>query len=115
MARTLSDALIIAMIESATRLAGGRGPISGISPTTLAQSGGAAVEARAEATTPPAPAPDVSESASARPDGTGAAADRDGRSAEQIAADFKTIYTQIEGLVRESAEQETTRVGFGVR
>jgi hypothetical protein len=115
MARTLSDALIIAMIESATRLAGGRGPISGISPTTLAQSGGTAVEARAEASTPPVPAPEVAESAPARPDGAGAGADRDGRSAEQIAADFKTIYTQIEGLVRESAEQETARVGFGVR
>jgi hypothetical protein len=117
MARTLSDALIIAMIESATRLAGGRGPVSGISPATLAQSGGTAVEAKAEATPPaaPAPAPEVAEGAPARPDGAGAAADRDGRSAEQIAADFKTIYAQIEGLVRESAEQETARVGFGVR
>jgi hypothetical protein len=44
-----------------------------------------------------------------------AGGDRDSRSAEQIAADFKTIYTEIEGLVRQSAEQETSRVGFGVR
>lgn len=115
MARTLSDALIIAMIESATRLAGGRGPISGISPATLAQSGGTAVEAKAEAAPPAAPAPEATEGAPARPDGAGTAADRDGRSAEQIAADFKTIYTEIEGLVRQSAEQETSRVGFGVR
>jgi hypothetical protein len=111
MARTLSDALIIAVIESATRLAGGRGPISGITPAALAESGGTAVEARAAtdaAATPPA-AP-AAPPADAAPSG-----DHDSRDAGQIAADFKTIYTQIEGLVRVSAEQETPRVGFGAR
>ena len=34
-------------------------------------------------------------------------------SAEQIAADFRTIYTQVEELVKGSAEQETKAVGFG--
>jgi hypothetical protein len=115
MARTLSDALIIAMIESATRLAGGRGPISGTSPAALAQSGGAAVEAKAET---PAPAVVPEGEAAVAPPRTGegsTAGDHDTRTAEQIAADFKAIYSQIEGLVRESAEQETTRVGFGAR
>ena len=116
MARTLSDALIIAMIESATRLAGGRGPISGTSPAALAQSGGAAVEVKAETPAPDAAAPE-GEAAVAPPrtaEGS-TAGDHDTRTAEQIAADFKAIYSQIEGLVRESAEQETTRVGFGAR
>lgn len=113
MARTLSDALIIAMIESATRLAGGRGPISGITPAALAESGGTAVEARAAtdaAATPAPPAAPATPPADAAPSG-----DQDSRDAGQIAADFKTIYTQIEGLVRVSAEQETPRVGFGAR
>jgi hypothetical protein len=116
MARTLSDALIIAMIESATRLAGGRGPISGISPATLAESGGTAVEARPPAGDAAAPAPAAETAAPpARAESAAGAGDHDSRDAGQIAADFKTIYTQIESLVRESAEQETPRVGFGAR
>jgi hypothetical protein len=116
MARTLSDALIIAMIESATRLAGGRGPISGITPAALAESGGTAVEARAAADAAPAtPAPAAEPAAPAAPADAAPAGDQDSRDAGQIAADFKTIYTQIEVLVRVSAEQETPRVGFGAR
>ena len=115
MARTLSDALIIAMIESATRLAGGRGPISGITPAALAESGGTAVEARAATDAAPTPAPAAEAAAPAAPADAAPAGDQDSRDAGQIAADFKTIYTQIEGLVRVSAEQETPRVGFGAR
>ena len=111
MARTLSDALIIAVIESATRLAGGRGPISGISPAALAESGGTAVEARAPGDAAPTPAP----AAAPPPADPAHGGEHDSRDAAQIAADFKTIYTQIEGLVRVSAEQETPRVGFGAR
>ncbi len=116
MARTLSDAVIIAMIESATRLAGGRGPIAGstaaaalahagekpaVETTAADAAGGAAI-----APTPPGPA--TGPSGEAAPDG-------DARTADQIAGDFKTIYTQVEALVRVSAEQETPRVGFGAR
>jgi len=126
MARTLSDALIVAMIESATRLTSGRGPISGATPAqAMAQSGSpppvetsapseagaAAGQTGASAEPAPPPAPETPAGAPGGPQG----GDRDTRSAEQIAADFKTIYTQLEALVRVSAEQETPRVGFGVR
>ena len=116
MARTLSDALIIAMIESATRLAGGRGPISGTSPAALAQSGAPRWRSRRRRRRP-TPLPLKARRAVAPPrtaEGS-TAGDHDTRTAEQIAADFKAIYSQIEGLVRESAEQETSRVGFGAR
>jgi hypothetical protein len=115
MARTLSDALIIAVIESATRLAGGRGPISGIAPAALAESGGTAVEARAPGDAAPTPAAAADPAAAPPPADPAHGGEHDSRDAAQIAADFKTIYTQIEGLVRVSAEQETPRVGFGAR
>lgn len=102
------------MIEAATRLAGGRGPVSGTgSPTTQTmQAGeaaptgtGATVTTATEggATSPPA-------SAGGSPSG-----EHDSRSAEQIAADFRTIYSAIEEVVKTSAEQETKPVGFGIR
>jgi hypothetical protein len=132
MARTLSDALIVAMIESATRLTSGRGPISGATPAqAMAQSGGPppvetsapaqadAAAGQTGAAAEPAPATETPAGAQGGaqggPQGGAQGGDRDTRSAEQIAADFKTIYTQLEALVRVSAEQETPRVGFGVR
>ncbi|MGH2350478.1 MAG: hypothetical protein ACRDI2_06745 [Chloroflexota bacterium] len=124
MARTLSDTVIIAMIESATRLASGRGPIAGsvLSQVTqgaatppAAGEGGAGGEGAAGGSGSTVPAPAASDTnPTPKPDGS-PAADRDARTAEQIAADFRTIYQQIEEVVRTSAEQETKTVGFGVR
>lgn len=121
MARTLSDTLIIAMIEAATRLASGRGPIAG---SSAAAAQGAAVSPPAGSgaaktgveVTPAAGAGQAGDAnagaAGAPPAGAGG---QDTRSAEEIAADFKTIYQQIEEVVRTSAEQESKTVGFGVR
>jgi hypothetical protein len=126
MARTLSDTLIIAMIESATRLAGGRGPVGASSGGASGQGGAAATPPTGEgaeggaggavSTVPPA-----TESSAPASGGSGGGAqaggggEHDTRTAEQIAADFKAIYTQIEEVVRSSAEQETKTVGFGQR
>ena len=87
MARTLSDALIISMIEATTRLASARA--SG----AKASSG---------------------ESADASKDGASKEA-HEPRTAEQLGDDFATIYKKIEDVVRISAEQETKTVGFSVR
>ncbi|MGI8424515.1 MAG: hypothetical protein ACR2NO_10485 [Chloroflexota bacterium] len=120
MARTLSDTLIVAVLEAATRLTGARGAIAGSAAANAAQT------ASAPSTGDPVDAP----TAGAAPAGTNpsdaalanaskgdsppnAGAEHDSRSAEQIAADFRKIYAQIEELVRGSAEQETKSVGFG--
>jgi hypothetical protein len=108
MARALSDPLIIAIIESATRLASGRGPIAGSAPA-VAGEGVTAVEPQSDA------APAGSSAPAIAPAEPAPASEHDTRTAEQIAADFKTIYTQIETLVRSSAEQDSPRVGFGAR
>lgn len=121
MARTLSDAVIIAMIEAATRLAGGRGPIAGsTAAAAMAQTGEKPpVETAAATAAGAAPAGGAAPSPAPAMGATGpsadAAPDGDARTADQIATDFKAIYTQVETLVRVSAEQETPRVGFGPR
>ena len=119
MARTLSDTLIVAVLEAATRLTGARGPIAG----------SAAAHAQGAAATPPAGAvgdapttgattsSDTAPTAAGKSDspssGGSSGSEHDTRTADEIAADFKTIYAQIEDLVRGSAEQETKSVGFG--
>ena len=123
MARILSDTIIVAMIEAATRLASGRGPITGSN-----QPAGGTAETAAGATSTDEKGATVQ--AAGEPGGTGVTtsttthspdamgqggSEHDTRSAAQIAADFKTIYTQLEDLVRTSAEQETRSVGFGIR
>ena len=87
MARTLSDALIITMIEATTRLASARA------------SGAKAASG---------------EGADAAKDGASKEA-HEPRTAEQLGDDFATIYKKIEDVVRVSAEQETKTVGFSVR
>jgi hypothetical protein len=115
MARILSDTVIIAMIEAATRLAGGRGPIAGSSPAP--QQEGAPVppvqpdQANPAPTTEAAPTPD----GRAAKEGTAASSDHDTRTADQIGADFRTIFGHIDEVVRTAAEQETKSVGFAVR
>ena len=119
MARTLSDTLIVAVLEAATRLTGARGPIAGSAAANAAQAGaatmppaGAAGEAPTTgATTTEAPAA-TAPASNAGGSGQGGG-EHDTRTADQIAADFRTIYAQIEELVRGSAEQETKSVGFG--
>ena len=119
MARTLSDTLIVAVLEAATRLTGARGPIAG----------SAAANAQGAAATPPAgtvgdgpstgattstDTPPAAATKSDAPSGSASSGgEHDTRTADQIAADFRTIYGQIEELVRGSAEQETKSVGFG--
>ena len=119
MARTLSDTLIVAVLEAATRLTGARGPIAGSAAANAAAQGGAAATPpvgsagaapTTGAVTTDAPAPAA---ASGGGSGSGGGGESDSRTADQIAADFKTIYVQIEELVRSSAEQETKSVGFG--
>jgi hypothetical protein len=119
MARTLSDTLIIAVIEAATRLTGARGPIGG-SAAAAAQGGAAATPPAGEAgsggatgATSTAAAPTSGGSGAGEGGAPVGGAEHDPRSADQIAADFRTIYTQIEELVKSSAEQETKAVGFG--
>ena len=119
MARTLSDTLIVAVLEAATRLTGARGPIAGSAAANAAAAGsaaatppaGAAGEASGTGATsidaPPVPTP------AGGSQGGGHGGEHDTRTADEIAADFKTIYAQIEELVRSSAEQETKTVGFG--
>src|SRR6266545_198894 len=126
MARTLSDTLIVAVLEAATRLTGARGPIAGSAAAhaqlSAAQQGAVATPPAGEGTgaataTPPATA-SASESGSGSGsggDGASSAGEHDTRTAQEIAADFKTIYAQIEGLVRASAEQEAKTIGFGPR
>ena len=87
MARTLSDALIISMIEATTRLASARA--SGAKPAS-------------------------GEGADAAKDGASKEA-HETRTAEQLGDDFATIYKKIEDVVRVSAEQETKTVGFSLR
>lgn len=127
MARILSDTIIVAMIEAATRLASGRGPITGSS----GQPAGSPAEAAAGAAGADEKGAAVQTTQAGDPGGTGATtsttahspdalsqsggSEHDTRTAAQIAADFKTIYTQLEDLVRSSAEQETRSVGFGIR
>ena len=118
MARTLSDTLIVAVLEAATRLTGARGPIAGSAAANAAAGGAAATPPAGTtgdvpstgASSTEAPAPSSSSSA---PAGGPGGNEHDTRTADQIAADFKTIYAQIEDLVRGSAEQETKTVGFG--
>ncbi|HXI17682.1 MAG TPA: hypothetical protein VNM48_15080 [Chloroflexota bacterium] len=122
MARTLSDTLIIAVIEAATRLTGARGPIAGAAPGGGQSGGAAATPAAGEGggstgatSTENAPAArgDGANGGSGGSSGGSSGGEHDSRSAEQIAADFRTIYTQVEELVKGSAEQETKAVGFG--
>ncbi len=113
MARTLSDTLIIAVIEAATRLTGARGPIAGAAPGG-GQAGGAAATPAAGEGGGSTGATSTESAPATRGDGPmGGSGEQDSRSAEQIAADFRTIYTQVEELVKGSAEQETKAVGFG--
>ena len=123
MARTLSDSIIISMIEAATRLAGGRGPLTGGSGSggaggTQSTAGGPTGQEPGATTASAAPAEG---SASSAGGGAGAASsggaggEHDSRSAEQIAHDFRTIYLSIEEVVKVSAEQETKAVGFAPR
>jgi len=117
MARTLSDTLIIAVIEAATRLTGARGPIAGAAPGG-GQAGGAAATPAAGEGGGSTGATSTESAPAARGDGPmggsgSSGGEQDSRSAEQIAADFRTIYTQVEELVKGSAEQETKAVGFG--
>ena len=118
MARTLSDTVIIAMIEATTRLAGGRGPIAGSSPAP--QQGAAAVppaqpdQANPPPTTDAAPVPDE-RAAKEGPAAPSAQSNHDTRTADQIGADFRTIFGHIDEVVRTAAEQETKSVGFAVR
>ena len=115
MARTLNDAVIVAMIEAATRLAAGRGPVSGSAPShglpaALSQGGPSGEGTGAQVVTdqPKHEAPSQ---------GAGTSSDRehDTRSADQIGHDFQAIYRSIDDVVRSSAEQETKAVGFGMR
>ena len=114
MARTLSDTLIIAVVEAATRLTGARGPIAG-SAAANAQNAAVATppagEGAATGATAAAAAPPTSRGGDGGPSG----GEHDTRTADQIASDFKTIYAQIEEVVRASAEQETKAVGFSPR
>lgn len=122
MARTLSDTLIVAVLEAATRLTGARGPIAG-SAAANAQGGAAATPPAGSAGDSPstgatgaASVSDASLASASKGDSPSSGpggGEHDSRSADQIAADFKTIYTQIEQLVKGSAEQETKSVGFG--
>jgi hypothetical protein len=119
MARTLSDALIIAAIEAATRLTGARGPIAGSAAANAQTSGAVATPPAGEgAATGATATPEAAPSAKSGGDGGSGGAggpgggEHDTRTATEIATDFKTIYTEIETLVRGSAEQETKAVGF---
>lgn len=120
MAKTLSDTVIIAIIEATTRLAGGRGPIAGSAAGASAASSGApgsnsTPETAAQgAVTPEAssPAPAVSSNGDGAASGRG---EHDTRTAAEIASDFKTLYIQIEEVVRATSEQETKSVGFSAR
>ena len=117
MARTLSDTLIVAVLEAATRLTGARGPIAG-SAAANAQSATATPPAVTVADAPTVGATTSGDAAPAAkseaPSGGGSGGgEHDTRTADEIATDFKTIYAQIEELVRGSAEQETKSVGFG--
>jgi len=120
MARTLSDTIIISMIEAATRLAGARGPISG--SVTGGQGAHAPAASHAETGGPVgqesgATTDSTATATSAPPTGGGggAAGEHDSRSADQIGSDFQTIYRHIEEVVKASAEQETKAVGFAPR
>jgi hypothetical protein len=93
MARTLSDALIIAMIEATTRLASAR--VSGAKASTGDGADGASKDGTSK-------------------DGADKEA-HETHTAEQLGDDFATIYRQIENVVKVSAEQETKTVGFSVR
>jgi hypothetical protein len=125
MARALSDTVIVSMIEAATRLAGGRGPIAGSMQSTAAGADATAAARAGDGTAPAASdtlsspaggaAPAATPSGAPRVASGTPAGDHDSRSAEQIAADFRTIYKQIEDVVRSSATEETRPVGFGGR
>lgn len=124
MARTLSDTIIISMIEATTRLAGGRGPVSGSAGSGQGPNAAAGALTHTEAGGPVgqesgATTDSTGTTPSAPPAGGGAArggpAEHDTRSADEIGSDFKTIYRHIEEVVRASAEQETKAVGFAAR
>jgi hypothetical protein len=87
MARTLSDALIISMIEATTRLASSR--VSDAKASSKKDADASEDGTKTETHEPP--------------------------TAEQLGDDFATIYKKIEDVVRVSAEQETKTVGFSVR
>jgi hypothetical protein len=123
MARTLSDTIIIAMVEAATRLASGRGPIAGtgsggsvLDGATQAAPAAGTTSAEGTGVTTTAPATPSQSTPSGSSDGpAGGRSEHDTRSAAQIGNDFKAIYTAIEEVVKTSAEQETKSVGFCVR
>ena len=123
MARTLSDTIIISMIEAATRLASGRGPISGSGapgahPSPSHSEAGGPVGQESGATTDAAQSAGTTANNGASAGASSApprGEERDARSAEQIGHDFQAIYRQIEDVVKSSAEQETKAVGFGTR
>jgi hypothetical protein len=119
MARTLSDTIIVSIIEAATRLSGARGPITGSAAAQSAahSEAGGPVGQDTGATTDAAP---KAEKATGAPSGSGRGAsggsdEHDTRSAGQIGNDFQTIYKSIEEVVKASAEQETKAVGFAPR
>ena len=115
MARTLSDTLIIAVVEAATRLTGARGPIAGSAAATAQQNAAVATPPATEGAATTGATATAAPSDKPKSDGSASGAEHDTRTADQIAADFKTIYAQIEEVVRTSAEQETKVVGFGPR
>jgi hypothetical protein len=123
MARTLSDTIIIAMVEAATRLASGRGPIAGTgssgsvldSATQAAPAAGTTSAEGTGVTTTAPTTPSQSTPAGSSEAPAGGRGEHVTRSAAQIGNDFKAIYTAIEEVVKTSAEQETKSVGFSVR
>ena len=115
MARTLSDTIIVSMIEAATRLSGARGPITG---SAAAHSGthteaGGPVGQETGATTDSTDKTERSTSTRRAP--SAPSDEHDTRSASQMGSDFQTIYKSIEEVVKASAEQETKAVGFAAR
>src|SRR5437773_1206921 len=111
MARTLSDTVIISMIEAATRLAAGRGPISGSGGQgphpagAHAEAGGPVGQETGATTDAAAEKPAAGASATSGQGGARSGSDEhDTRTADQIGSDFKAIYLQIEEVVKASAE-----------
>lgn len=118
MARTLSDGLIIAMIEASTRLTAARGSSSRGGSSAPAAKPEAHAEDSAVVTPATTPEAAPTEGTAVKPEAShdhDKSGDGDHRSADEIGSDFATIYRHIEEMVRASAEQETKTVGFSVR
>ena len=118
MARTLSDALIIAMIEASTRLTAARGSSSRGGSSAPAAKPEAHAEDSSVVTPATTPEGAPTEATAGKPEAYhdhDKSADGDHRSADEIGSDFATIYRHIEEMVRASAEQETKTVGFSIR